>query len=74
MKPTLYFFLVRDGPARKWRRSKYKMTREHALIVYGRRNCELIGDSEEVRQVNPGRGSTRELRADVGQLRTQGRR
>jgi len=47
MKPALYSFRVRDGATRKWRRSKYKMTPEHALIVYGRNNCELIGGSEE---------------------------
>jgi hypothetical protein len=35
------------------------MTREHALIVYGKANFELIGDREEA-QVNPRRGSARE--------------
>jgi len=68
MKPDLYSFRVRDGATRKWRRSKYKMTHEHALIVYGRGNCELIGDSEDA-QLNPRRGSTRESRANAHKQR-----
>ena len=47
---TVYSFRVRDERSRKWRRARYKMTREHARVVYGERNYELILDSAEERQ------------------------
>jgi hypothetical protein len=70
---TVYSFRVRDERSRKWRRARYKMTREHARVVYGERNYELIIDSAEVRQVNLGRSAARDSRAYAGRLRTPGR-
>lgn len=46
------------------------MTREHARVVYGERNYELIVDSAEVRQINPGRPASRDSRAYAGRLST----
>jgi len=69
---TVYSFRVRDERSRRWRRARYKMTREHARVVYGDRNYELIVDSAEVRQVNPGWPASRDSRAYVGRLGTSG--
>ena len=48
------------------------MTREHARVVYGERNYELIVDSAEVRQVSLGRPASRDSRAYAGRLSTSG--
>ena len=70
---TVYSFRVRDERSRKWRRARYKMTREHARVVYGERNYELIVNSAEERQTIPSRSAARDSRLYDGRLRTTGR-